>query len=47
MVNFGVSTNGIKARIGVSPTSTSDLMWRKSPSVNTIEYTLDLAGVRK
>lgn len=47
MVNFVLSTKGIQVEIGVSSTSTSDLMWRKSPSVNTIEYALDLAGVRK
>jgi hypothetical protein len=47
MVNFGVSTRGIRVRISVLPTSTSDLLWRKSPSVNTTEYALDLAGVRK
>lgn len=46
MVNFGVQTTGIQVRIGVLPTSTSDLLWRKSPSVNTIGYALDLAGVR-
>lgn len=47
MVNLGVPTRGIRVRIGVLPTSTSDLLWRKWPSVNTIEYALDLAGVRK
>lgn len=47
MVNFGVSTRGIQPRIGVLPAPTSDLLWRKSPLVDTIEYALDLAGVRK
>ena len=47
MVNLGVSTRGIQVRISVLPTSTSHLLWRKSPSVNTIEYALDLAGVRE
>lgn len=38
MVNFGLSTRDSQVRNGVSPTSTSDLLWRKSPSVSTIEY---------
>jgi hypothetical protein len=47
MVNFGVSTTGNEVRIGVSPTSTSDLVWRKSPSVGIAVCVVDLAGVRK
>jgi hypothetical protein len=42
-----VSKGSSRMRIGVLPTSASDLLWRKSPSVNTIQYALDLAGVRK
>ena len=47
MVNLGVSTRGIRVRISVLPTSTSDLLWRKSQSVDIAVYALDLAGVRK
>jgi hypothetical protein len=47
MVNSGLSMRGIQVRIGVLPTSTSDLVWRKSPSVDSAECAVDLAGVRK